>query len=89
MNLEEERTKAHQMVSLFRKGYRGKDDSYFPIRIALQWQRVLGSSQLNIDDIREVVRLANEKKHLFDVTYFGLCNDMEKTFREIVKESFT
>jgi len=87
MNSEEELASARRRVDLFRNRYAGNDDSYYPIRLAIEWQKIFESSPPNIDRARELVAIAKEKKHELDIAGFTFCNHMESTLRQMVRDS--
>jgi hypothetical protein len=82
VNIEEELASARQKVDFFRSRYVGKDDSYDPIRMAIEWQKVFESSRPSIDQVRKLVAIAKEKKNVFDINYFTFCNHMESTLKQ-------
>jgi hypothetical protein len=87
MNFKEELISARQRVEIYRSRYAGKDDSYDPIHIAIEWQKLFESSQPNVDDARKLVAVAIESQNKFDISFFTFCNHMEKILKQMVKDS--
>lgn len=87
MNYEEELRFARGTVARFRRKYKGKDDSFDPIHIAIEWQKVFEGSEPNLDLARKVVALALEKKNIYDVSFWAFCGHLEKTLHEMIEDS--
>lgn len=87
MNFKEELISARQRVDLYRSRYAGKDDSFDPIHIAIEWQKLFESSQPNIDYARKLVAIAVGKKNNFDLSFFTFCNHMENTLQQMIRDS--
>lgn len=87
MNFNEELISARKRVDHYRTRFVGKDDSYCPIHIAIEWQRLFESSQPTIDQVRKLVAIAVENKNKFEISFFTFCNHMENVLHEMTKDS--
>ncbi len=84
--LDQERIQARQRVELYRKRFVGESDSFFPIYIALKWQRILDADELDVDGLRGLIDKAHARQDAYKVAYFCFCNHMVAAFRQLVRD---
>lgn len=87
MDYEEELRYARRTVVSFRAQYKGKDDSFEPIHIAIEWQKVFEGPEPNLDLARKVVDDTGEIKNRYGMSFSLFCGYLEKTLHDMIEDS--
>ena len=77
MEVVDECEKARQRIDVYRTRYREFGEGYFPLQIAVQWERALIADPIDARVLASVVANATARREDFDVAFFTFCNHME------------